>query len=137
MRVVCAIVGSDSQPFLTPMGGMLNDGASFPLGTGAGLRLGTSPTQKLGFWDATPVARPGPFVQNYTPSTRTVAPYVPTAAGASYGGIASGMPGSTYAQSTDLNHLRLAYENLRAHAENTTQVLNGLINDLKSMGLLG
>ena len=56
---------------------------------------------------------------------------------AAYAGLASGQAGSPYAQAADLNNLRSAYENLRIFSENTAQVLNALINDLRSMGLLG
>lgn len=36
----------------------LDDDANVVLGTGAGTRLGTSVSQKLGFWNATPVVQP-------------------------------------------------------------------------------
>jgi hypothetical protein len=39
-------------------GGTLDDGASVALGTGTGTRIGTTVSQKLGFWGATPVVQP-------------------------------------------------------------------------------
>jgi hypothetical protein len=137
LRVVCATVGSDSRPFLTPAGGTLNDGATFALGTAAGLKIGTSATQKLGFYNAAPVARPGPYNLSYAVNTRTLSGYTPSPMSGAFSGIASGQGGSPYAQAADLNGLRAAYENLRSFSENTTQLLNALINDLKAMGLLG
>jgi len=137
LRVVCATVGTDSRPFLTPNGGTLNDGAAFALGTGAGLKVGTSASQKLGFWNATPIARPGPYTQGYAASSRGVPAYTPSPSTSAFPGIAAGQGGTPYAQATDLNALRNSYENLRALAEGSAQVLNALINDLKAMGLLG
>jgi hypothetical protein len=136
-RVVCGVVGADALPYLPLAGGALADGASVALGSTAGTKIGTSAAQKLGFWDATPVARPGSYVQTYSTSTRTLGSYTPVAASTAYAGLASGQAGTPYAQANDLNSLRAAYENLRVFAENTAQVLNALVNDLKAMGLLG
>jgi hypothetical protein len=36
----------------------LNDGSNIVLGTTTGTKLGTATTQKLAFWDATPVVQP-------------------------------------------------------------------------------
>ncbi|AMV37372.1 hypothetical protein [Planctomyces sp. SH-PL62] len=137
VRVVCATVGSDSRPFLTPAGGVLNDGATFALGSTSGLKIGTSAAQKLGFWNAAPVARPGPYTQAYTSASRSLPAYTPSPASGGFAGIAAGQGGSPYAQAADLNNLQSAYENLRVFSENTTKLLNALINDLKAMGLLG
>lgn len=137
VRVVCGTVGSDSRPFLTAAGGSMNDGASFAAGSSSGLKIGTSTAQKLGFWNATPIARPGPYAQGYAASSRSLAVYSPAISSTSFAGLTSGQTGALYAQVTDLNSLRASYENLRAFAENSTQLLNALINDLKAMGLLG
>jgi hypothetical protein len=137
LRIVCGTVGSDSRPFLTPAGGIMVDGASLAAGSSAGLKIGTATTQKLGFWDATPVARPGSYSQGYAASSRSLAPYTPVTTTATFAGLGPGQAGSPYAQAADLNSLRSAYENLRMFSENTTQLLNALINDLKAMGLLG
>jgi hypothetical protein len=115
----------------------MNDGASFAVGSSSGLKIGTSTSQKLGFWDAAPVIRPGPYSQAYTASSRSLAGYTPTPSTGSFPGLSSGLVGSPYAQVADLNSLRTAYENLRIFSENSTQLLNALINDLKAMGLLG
>ncbi len=54
-----------------------------------------------------------------------------------FSGIASGQAGQPYAQVADLNNLRSAYENLRQFTESVAQVLNALLNDLRSTGLTG
>lgn len=137
LRVVCGTVGVDARPFLPTSGGTMADGAAIAAGTASGLKVGTATNQKLGFWNATPVARPGTYTQAYATSTRSLGGYTPAPATAAYAGLASGQAGSPYAQAADLNNLRSAYENLRVFSENTAQVLNALINDLRSMGLLG
>ena len=63
-RVVCSVVGTDALPYLPLAGGTLGDGANLALGTTTGTRIGTATSQKLGFWGATPVARPGPYTQS-------------------------------------------------------------------------
>jgi hypothetical protein len=136
-RVVCAVVGTDAQPYLPLAGGTLGDGANLVLGTSAGTQFGTSTTQKLGFWSATPVPRPSPYTQVYSTSTKTLAAYTPMGETTAFAGIGSGQTGTPYAQVADLNSLRTAYENLRQLTENVAQVLNALVNDLRSTGLVG
>jgi hypothetical protein len=136
-RVVCGVAGTNAHPFLPLAGGAMADGSDVALGASAGTRIGTAPSQKLGFWSASPIARPGSYVQNYATVGRTLNAYTAAPASTAYSGLASGQAGSPYAAAADLNSLRTAYENLRISSENTTQVLNALLNDLKSMGLIG
>ncbi len=137
VRVVCGTVGNDSRPFLTAAGGAMSDGAAFAAGSSSGLKIGTSASQKLGFWNAAPVARPGTYSQGYAASSRSLAAYTPAPASAPFAGVGPGQTGSPYAQVSDLNTLRTSYENLRLFSENATQLLNALVNDLKAMGLIG
>lgn len=135
-RVVCAMLGTGAAPYLPLAGGTMNDGANVALGTSKGTQLGTSSSQMLGFWGATPVIQPSAYTQVYTTSTKTLAAYAPIVESTAFTGIASGQSGSVYAQVSDLNNLRAAYENLRSFSENVAQVLNALINDLRSTGLV-
>ncbi len=114
----------------------MNDGANVVLGASKGTQLGTSSSQMLGFWGATPVIQPSAYTQVYTTSTKTLAAYAPIIESTAFTGIATGQSGSVYAQVSDLNNLRAAYENLRSFSENVAQVLNALINDLRSTGLV-
>ncbi|MGC8638722.1 MAG: hypothetical protein ACP5XB_02455 [Isosphaeraceae bacterium] len=136
-RVVCSVVGTDALPYLPLAGGTLADGAQVALGTSTGTRIGTSTTQKLAFWNATPVPQPSPYIQVYNTSIKTLAAYTPIVESTAYSGLASGQAGTPYAQVADLNTLRTAYENLRQFAENLAQVLNALVDDLQSTGLVG
>lgn len=136
-RLVCAVVGIDSRNSLTLDGGSLTEGAVVNLGTANGATIGGAAGQKLGFWGASPVARPGVYTSAYATSTRNLAAYSPATASIPYAGIAEGAGGTPYARAADLDALRAAYENLRKLSENTTQLLNAVVADLKSMGLLG
>jgi len=135
-RLVCAVVGIDSRNCLPLDGGALADGAVVELGTATGAKIGGAANQKLGFWGATPVARPGAYTSTYSTATRHLAAYSPAAISTPYAGIGGGDGGTPYAQVADLEALRAAYENLRKLSENTTQLLNAVVADLKSMGLL-
>ena len=136
-RLVCAVVGINARDCLSLDGGALADGAVVNSGTTTGAKIGGAADQKLGFWGAAPVVRPGEYSSAYATSTRNLAAYSPAAASTSYSGIAGGAGGAPYAQATDLEALRSAYENLRKLSENTAQLLNAVVADLKSMGLLG
>ena len=83
------------------------------------------------------MARPAPYTQGYAVSSKTLAAYTPIVAGSAFAGIATGQAGMPYAQVADLNNLRAAYENLRQFSESVAQVLNALLNDLRSTGLTG
>jgi hypothetical protein len=136
-RVVCSVLGTDALPYLPLAGGTLGDGANLSLGTTTGTQFGTSPTQKLGFWSANPVVRPGPYTQVYSTPSKTLGAYSPVVETTAFSGVGSGQGGTPYAQVSDLNNLRTAYENLRQLAENVAQVVNALLNDLRSTGLTG
>lgn len=136
-RLVCVVVGNNSRDCLPLNGGELAEGAVVDLGTTTGAKIGGAADQKLGFWGASPVAQPGSYTTAYATNTRSLAAYAPAAASTPYAGIAGGAGGAPYAQVEDLDALREAYENLRKLSENTTQLLNAVVADLKSMGLLG
>lgn len=131
-RVTCMVMGTDAQPYLPLAGGTLTDGANVAVGTTTGTKIGTATTQKLGFYNATPIVRPGGFTQTYSTADKTIAAYTADVENAAYTGATDGE-----AKLADLNALRVAYENLRALAEDTTQALNALIDDLQSEGLIG
>lgn len=90
----------------------------------------------LGFNSATPVTKPAAYTQYYTMADRTLGPYTSDPEGSAYSGIASGVSGAPYAQATDLNALRAAYENLRAFTEDLAQQHNAMLDDLQAYGLL-
>lgn len=87
------------------------------VGTTTGTKIGTATTQKLGFWNTVPVVQQ--VTVAYTPDIESVA----------YTGIDNAQAGTPYAQLTDLNALRTAYENLRASYDD-------LLSKLKITGII-
>ena len=110
--------------------GKIKDGTNIPLDTTTGTKLGTATTQKLGFWNATPIVRPSAFTQTYATASKTHSnlTYVAPAA---YGAGANGY--STGAMAAAVHAAVIA---LAADVANVKQVLNSVIDDLQSMGLL-
>jgi hypothetical protein len=110
--------------------GKIKDGTNIPLDTTTGTKIGTATTQKLGFWNATPVVRPSAFTQTYATASKTHSnlTYVAPAA---YGAGANGY--STGAMAAAVHAAVIA---LAADVANVKQVLNSVIDDLQSMGLL-
>jgi len=91
---------------------------------------------KLGFFGIAPVSRPSAYTQIYIAADKTLNEYIQNSQATPYVGIDNQQPNQVYAKVEDLNTLRVAYENLRNFAEDAVQMLNSLIDDLQSMGLL-
>lgn len=91
---------------------------------------------KIGFLGATPVVRASAYTQTFATAARTLSAYTTDAESGAYTGLADGVGGTPYAALADLNSLRVAYENLRAHADEIGQVLNSVIDDLQAVGLV-
>lgn len=90
----------------------------------------------LGFFGVTPVARPAAYTQTYTTTTRILPAFNVNDEPDAYSGINNAQVGSVYAQLSDLEILRTAYQTLRDSHAATTQVLNSVIDDLQALGLL-
>lgn len=98
------------------------------------VRLGDAATDTIGFYGATPVARPGTY--NLTGSVdRTLGAYASNAQGSTYAAAVEGTDAE--AKLADLNTLRGAYENLRTYVEDLAGVVVGTATDLKALGLVG
>lgn len=85
---------------------------------------------KFGFFGAAPAARGAAYTQTYATADRTLSAYTPSAQGSAYTGAADGE-----AKLADLNALRVAYENLRAFAEDLAQMVNAMLDDDQAVGL--
>lgn len=90
---------------------------------------------RLGFYNATPVVQPSAYTQTYATATRTFSAYTADSESSAYTGIDNAQGGTVYAQVADLNALRVAYENLRAFAENVGKLVNSIIDDTQAIGL--
>ena len=93
------------------------DGANIIFGSATGTQIGSATTQKIGIWGVTPIVQP--VTNAYTSNSQ----------GSAYTGIDNLQVGSVYAQLSDLNLLRVAYDNLRASYDN-------LLTKLKTTGIV-
>lgn len=84
-----------------------------------------------GFFGVAPVVRPSAYTQTYATADKTLAAYTADVESVAYTGAADGE-----AKLVDLNALRVAYENLRALAEDTAQMVNSVVDDLQALGLV-
>jgi hypothetical protein len=100
--------------------------------TATGLQIASGATQKLGFWGATPVARPSAYTQTYATASKTHAAVTQLAAPAGGTGAAAG------AWSTAANRdLAIASINAaRTDIANLKNLVNAVIDDLQAMGIL-
>jgi hypothetical protein len=90
---------------------------------------------RIGFFNVTPQARPTAYTQTYSTASRTMNAYTSDPESSAYTGIDNAQAGTVYATVADLNQLRVAYETLRAMAENRQDVLNSVIDDHQGYGL--
>jgi hypothetical protein len=74
------------------------------------------------------------YTQTYSTADKTLSAYTPDNESGAYTGIDNAQVGTVYATLTDLNALRVAYENLRVFSEDLAQFVNSLINDLRNRG---
>lgn len=92
---------------------------------------------KLAFYGGTPVAKAAAYTQTYATADRTLGAYTADNESSAYSGIDNLQMGNIYAQLTDLNALRVAYENLRAFVEDLAQHHNSLLDDMQALNLVG
>lgn len=85
----------------------------------------------IGFFGASAMVRPAAYTQTYATADRTLGAYRSDPESSAYTGAADGE-----AKLADLNALRVAYENLRAFAEDLAQHHNAMLDDLQAYGLL-
>lgn len=89
----------------------------------------------IAFRGQTPVPLATGYTQTYATTIKTLSAYTSNSQSvAMTGGLLDLLQA---ARLTDLNSVRVAYENLRVFAENLAQQHNQLIADLKALGLIG
>lgn len=103
------------------------------LGTTTGTKIGTSTTQKLGFFNSTPIVKGTAFDQSaYTAASHTHAAVTQLAAPAGGTGATAG----AYDTAANRNLMIASVNAARTDIANIKQVLNGLIDDLQALGLI-
>lgn len=112
------------------------------LGTTTGTKIGTATTQKLGFWNVTPIVQPSAFTQTYSTATKTHAALTSATLTDSTTGTADTTVadvGAAFSQATLNNNFAdlIAQINaLRVDLVNAKGVINAIIDDGQAEGLL-
>lgn len=118
------------------------DGKNIVLNTTTGTKIGTSASQKLGFFNVTPVVQPSAFTQTYSTSSASVPN--PTAATLTdnSGGTANTTLesiGTTYSQTAVRNNFADLASMVNKNTADTLalyKVVTKIIDDLQALGLL-
>ena len=122
--------------FLKDSDQTLSDGTDIAVGTSSGTKIGTSTSQKLGFFNATPIVQPAALTQTYSTADATLSAYTSDPESSAYTGIDNTNGSAVYATVADLNQLRVAYETLRVFTEDLAAFTNSLVDKLQSLGLM-
>jgi hypothetical protein len=94
------------------------DAKNIILNATTGTKIGTATTQKLGFFNATPVVRPGAYTQTYNTADKTIAAL-------------------TSAVAAGATPTKAEFDALRADHIDLLQGVTALIDDLQALGLVG
>ena len=139
------------QALATAIAGLLADPTNFVLGSTTGTKIGTATTQKLGFYNATPVVQPTAYTQTYSTADKTHAAHTATAhtypaSGNLFDAVAADLLINVRTD-TVANAVADVVVNEKSLADNLNQVLadvtdlkqlvNSVIDDLQALGLVG
>lgn len=120
----------------------LAEALNIVLGTSTGTKIGTATTQKLGFYNATPVVRPSAYTQTYSTADKTHANLTSATLTDNTGGTANTTLQSISASPTQAevrnNFADLAAQHnaMLADLTDLKQLVNALIDDLQALGLI-
>lgn len=87
----------------------------------------------LGFFGAAGTTK-GTFTQTYSTADPTLNAYASDPESGVYTGLATGLGGAPYASVTNLESLRVAYENLRGLTEDLAQFVNAIVDKWQAHG---
>ena len=111
------------------------------LGTTTGTKIGTATTQKLGFFNATPIVQPSAYTQTYATADKTHA--APTAATLTVADGAGTNDNTIGAITADASVIAAVQEiadeinKLVADVADVKQFVNSVVDDLQALGLVG
>jgi hypothetical protein len=120
----------------------MGDAKDIVINTSTGTKIGTGTTQKIGFYNATPVVRPSAYTQTFSTADKTHAARTSNALSVSVGTSDNTVAdvGASFSQTTLNNNFRDIADNynlLRADLADTAQLVNSIIDDLQALGLVG
>lgn len=140
-----SIAGTDTLSLTTTLL-TFTDALNIAVGTTTGTKIGTATTQKIGFWNVTPVVQPSAYTQTYSTASKThpnatAATLTDNTAGTANTTLEALISGVTYA--TDVAAIRNNFADLAAMVNKLTadnldlkKVVNQLIDDGQALGLL-
>ncbi len=102
--------------------------------TGSGGASAAAPLGVLGLMATTPTAVPSGYTWTYAAQRKDLPAYTPTVMSTAFGGSLLDL--SQAGRLSDLNSLRVAYENLRVFTENLAQQHNAISIALRDAGLI-
>ncbi len=146
--VYAATSGSQEHRFRVPTTGTIltlgtaaitvADATNFVFNTGTGTKFGTATTQKIGFYNATPIVQPGAYVQTFATADRTHAARTATAltvvdgVGTNDGSIAAITADASVIAA--VQELAAAINALIVDLADTASVVNSLVDDHQALG---
>jgi hypothetical protein len=134
--------GATNAMVLTPTALTLSDAVNIVLNTTTGTKIGTATTQKLGFFNATPVVQRSAYTQTYSTADKTHANLTSATLTDNSGGTANTTLeaiGATFNQGQIRNNFAdLAASNNAIIVDLTDlkQLVNSIIDDLQALGLV-
>lgn len=144
-----AVLGTLTVTGATALNGTLTmgDADNIVVNATTGTKIGTATTQKIGFYNATPVVQPSAYTQtfataNKTHAARTAVALTDNTAGTANTTLQALADGTTYAN--DVAAIRNNFADLAASNNaiivdlaDTAELLNSVIDDLQALGLVG
>lgn len=121
----------------------LSDATTIILGSSTGTKIGTATTQKLAFYNSIPVVQPGAYTQTYSTADKTHAAFTAaalTGISSSTTGTALVEPGALYTQAEMQQNFRRIQDQFAAllvDVADVKQLVNSVVDDLQSLGLVG
>lgn len=100
--------------------------------TSTGTKIGTATTQKIGFFNVTPVVQPTAYTQTYATASKTL----PTQTSADFPAGGTGAAAGAWSTAANRDLAITRFNALRTDLDNTKKVLNQVIDDLQALGLL-
>lgn len=141
-------LAGNTTVFVPTAGGTLAEAANLALGTTTGTKIGTATSQKLGFFNATPVVQPSALTQTYataeaTLDALTAAALTDSSGGSSGGGTIAAIGGAvdptaalkTATANAVATLAAMVNKNTADHAD-LAQFVNSLVDKLQALGLM-
>jgi len=114
----------------------LKDAFNIAVNATTGTKIGTATSQKLGFFNATPVVQPSAYTQTYSTADKTLAAIITVG---TLGGTANGAletVGNTMGGDVS-GAIMNNFQEFLAEVTDIKQALNAVIDDLQALGLVG